>query len=207
MKVSFLKAPIGGIIGLEMITFVEPLGMECVAGGLEERGYDCQIVDCRIDGLEPVFEQRVRESTRAREAYFFDYAVAASEIAKMPLMVTGGFRSVTAMNEALRGGDVDMIGIARPLCTDPGFPARLLRGELTEAPDHEKDLRIGPGLLGPNSPLPIIKATNGFARVGWYYEQLYRLADGYEADLSMSALRALISYEKTEKRKARELKR
>ena len=39
MKVSFLKAPIGGIIGLEMITFVEPLGMECVAGGLELEGH------------------------------------------------------------------------------------------------------------------------------------------------------------------------
>lgn len=52
MKVSFIKAPIGGIIGLEMITFVEPLGMECVAGALEEEGHDCQIVDCRIDGLD-----------------------------------------------------------------------------------------------------------------------------------------------------------
>ena len=27
MKISLLKAPIGGIIGLEMITFVEPLGL------------------------------------------------------------------------------------------------------------------------------------------------------------------------------------
>ena len=53
MKVSFLKSPIGGIIGLEMITFVEPLGFECVAGELEEAGHDCQIVDLRIDGLEP----------------------------------------------------------------------------------------------------------------------------------------------------------
>ena len=52
MKVSFLKPPIGGIIGLEMITFVEPLGLECVAGGLEERGHECQIVDIRIDGIE-----------------------------------------------------------------------------------------------------------------------------------------------------------
>ena len=33
MKVSFLKPPNGGIIGLEMITFVEPLGLECVADG------------------------------------------------------------------------------------------------------------------------------------------------------------------------------
>lgn len=52
MKVSFLKPPIGGIIGLEMITFVEPLGLECVAGGLLERGHECQIVDLRIDDLE-----------------------------------------------------------------------------------------------------------------------------------------------------------
>jgi len=52
MRVSFLKAPVGGIIGLEMITFVEPLGLECVAGALEVEGHTCQIVDLRIDGLE-----------------------------------------------------------------------------------------------------------------------------------------------------------
>ena len=52
MRVSFLKPPIGGIIGLEMITFVEPLGLECVAGGLEDHGHACQIVDARIDGVE-----------------------------------------------------------------------------------------------------------------------------------------------------------
>jgi radical SAM superfamily enzyme YgiQ (UPF0313 family) len=55
MKVSFLKAPIGGIIGLEMITFVEPLGLECVAGGLEAEGHSCQIVDMRIDGVDRGF--------------------------------------------------------------------------------------------------------------------------------------------------------
>jgi hopanoid C-3 methylase len=55
MRVSFLKAPIGGIIGLEMITFVEPLGLECVAGGLEAHGHTCQIVDMRIDGMEKGF--------------------------------------------------------------------------------------------------------------------------------------------------------
>ena len=52
MRVSLLKPPIGGILGLEMITFVEPLGLECVAGSLEERGHACQIVDLRVDGLE-----------------------------------------------------------------------------------------------------------------------------------------------------------
>jgi len=52
VRVSFLKPPIGGILGLEMITFVEPLGLECVAGGLELEGHTCQIVDFRIDDLE-----------------------------------------------------------------------------------------------------------------------------------------------------------
>ena len=158
-----------------------------------------------IDGLEPVFAEKVQESTRAREAYFFDYAVAARKLATMPLMVTGGFRSAAAMNEALSAGDVDMIGLGRPLCIDPGFPAKLLSGELGQAPDVETGLRIGPGLLGPDSPIAIVKAINGFARIGWYYEQIYRLADGLEPNLSMSALRALLAYDKTEKIKAREL--
>ena len=160
-----------------------------------------------IQGLEPVFEETVQESTRAREAYFFDYAVAARRVAKMPLMVTGGFRSARGMNEALSGGDIDMIGLARPLCIDPDFPARVLAGELEQAQEVDKGLRIGPGLLGPASPIPLVKALNAFARIGWYYEQIYRLADGLEPDPSMSALSALLAYEKTEKSKARALLR
>ncbi len=160
-----------------------------------------------IEGLEPAFVEKVQESTRAREAYFFDYAVAASKIAAMPLMVTGGFRSAAGMNEALSSGDVDMIGLGRPLCIDPDFPAKLLSSELQQAPDVETGLRIGPGLLGPNSRIAIMKAINGFAKIGWYYEQIYRLADGLEPDLSMGALRALFAYDKTEKLKARELAR
>ena len=36
-----------------MLTFVEPLGMICIAGGLEEAGHECLILDLRIDGEEP----------------------------------------------------------------------------------------------------------------------------------------------------------
>ena len=56
MKVTLLKAPIGGIIGLEMITFVEPLGLECVAGALEP-DHKCQIIDMRIDGVDKGFRK------------------------------------------------------------------------------------------------------------------------------------------------------
>jgi 2,4-dienoyl-CoA reductase-like NADH-dependent reductase (Old Yellow Enzyme family) len=43
----------------------------------------------------------VRASTRAREAYFLDYAVAIRKVARMPLMVTGGFRSREGIEAAL----------------------------------------------------------------------------------------------------------
>jgi len=52
MKVAFLKPPIGGILGLEMLTFVEPLGPISIAGGLEAEGHECRIFDLRIEGEE-----------------------------------------------------------------------------------------------------------------------------------------------------------
>ncbi len=59
MRVAMLKPPIGGILGLEMLTFVEPLGFLCIAGGVEELGHECKIFDLRIDGLEPGLEATV----------------------------------------------------------------------------------------------------------------------------------------------------
>src|SRR5262245_27048462 len=52
MRVAFVKPPIGGILGLEMLTFVEPLGLICVAGCLEPEGHTCKVIDLRIDGIE-----------------------------------------------------------------------------------------------------------------------------------------------------------
>jgi radical SAM superfamily enzyme YgiQ (UPF0313 family) len=59
MKVAFLKPPIGGILGLEMLTFVEPLGPICVAACLEADGHVCKVIDLRIDG-----EKRGMEACR-----------------------------------------------------------------------------------------------------------------------------------------------
>jgi hopanoid C-3 methylase len=52
VKVAFLKPPVGGILGLEMLTFVEPLGPICVAACLEQDGHQCKVYDLRIDGEE-----------------------------------------------------------------------------------------------------------------------------------------------------------
>jgi radical SAM superfamily enzyme YgiQ (UPF0313 family) len=52
MKVAFIKPPIGGILGLEMLTFVEPLGPICVAACLEADGHECKVFDPDVVGLQ-----------------------------------------------------------------------------------------------------------------------------------------------------------
>src|SRR5438445_9208593 len=56
MKVAFIKPPVGGILGLEMLTFVEPLGPICVAACLEVEGHTCAVFDLRIEGEEQGLE-------------------------------------------------------------------------------------------------------------------------------------------------------
>ena len=57
-------------------------------------------------------EQNVAQSTMMREAYFVDFAIAMRKKVNVPLMVTGGFRQRTAMEQALESGASDLIGEA-----------------------------------------------------------------------------------------------
>jgi 2,4-dienoyl-CoA reductase-like NADH-dependent reductase (Old Yellow Enzyme family) len=56
-------------------------------------------------------EDGPRATTAGREAYFVAFAKAVRGVAHMPVMVTGNFRSVTGMTEALQGGELDLIGL------------------------------------------------------------------------------------------------
>lgn len=136
----------------------------------------------------------VRASTRAREAYFLDYAEAIRKVARMPLMVTGGFRSREAMEAAL-GGACDMVGIGRPLCWQPEFPRRLLAREVDRVERMEDRLRFAErGWRSPSSPFTVAKVLNAFGAQSWYYCQLFRLADGEPADLGRGMLSTLVEY-------------
>jgi 2,4-dienoyl-CoA reductase-like NADH-dependent reductase (Old Yellow Enzyme family) len=136
-----------------------------------------------------------RESTRKREAYFLEYAAAIRRIAQMPLMVTGGFRTRAGMEDAISGGECDVIGLGRPLCTDPDVPKRLLNGTLAEAPAYERSLVLQKaGLFSPTSPVLLFKLLNVLGGQGWYYQQLFRLADGLGPDLGRGVLKAFFAY-------------
>ena len=137
----------------------------------------------------------VRESTKKREAYFLNYAKAIREVAEMPVMVTGGFRSREAMEEALNDGVCDVIGLGRPLCTHPDTPKQLMNGKIDRAAGFENMLKLSEkGAFSPSSSILPLKLINVLGAQAWYYQQIFRLADGLEAKPSMSLIGAFFKY-------------
>ncbi len=70
-------------------------------------------------------------------------------------MVTGGFRTVVAMNAALDSGACDFIGIARPFAVETDLANRLLVGQ---------DVRYG-----------VDKIKTGIPMIGDYKWKLWKL--------------------------------
>jgi 2,4-dienoyl-CoA reductase-like NADH-dependent reductase (Old Yellow Enzyme family) len=149
---------------LEVIKHLEKAGIDHVeiSGGTYE---------------EPVMSGKdIRESTKQREAYFLMFAEKIRSEVKVPLAVTGGFRSAVAMNAALKAGSLDMIGLARPLAVDTQYPNKLLVGKAI-------DINVNPIKTG-------IKAidTMGLMEVAWYGRQLHRISKGQDPKPNENAL-------------------
>jgi 2,4-dienoyl-CoA reductase-like NADH-dependent reductase (Old Yellow Enzyme family) len=148
-------------------------------------------------GMEPP-EVPKQASTAAREAYFVDLAKALMQGRTPPLLVTGGFRTERAMEAAIADG-VAMVGIGRPLCATPDAVAEMLAGHIDELPRPEASLRIGPWLLGPNSPFKLVRAVNGFAAQAWYYTQLRHIATGRPPAEGLNPFTAFLSEQRDAK--------
>ncbi|KAK4158765.1 NADH oxidase 3 [Cladorrhinum sp. PSN259] len=67
--------------------------------------------------------QNKSERTKAREAYFLEFAsIARRELSGVPLMVTGGFTSRLGMENAVAQGDCELVGLGRPAVINPTLP-------------------------------------------------------------------------------------
>ena len=120
----------------------------------------------------PAMMLAARDSTRKREAYFLEYAEAVKAQARMPVMVTGGFRTRSAMDQALAEGATDVIGLARPLCPLPDAAQRLLDDP-------------GCALRNWEAELPAAGA------ISWYYRQIFHLAEGKPPQLDLDPEQAV----------------
>ncbi len=64
------------------------------------------------------------------QSYFFN-AAHALDVA-MPVILTGGNRSVSLLDDILQTGEVDFLGVSRPLIREPDLPNKWLSGETTK---------------------------------------------------------------------------
>ncbi|MEM7359095.1 MAG: NADH:flavin oxidoreductase/NADH oxidase family protein [Pseudomonadota bacterium] len=136
----------------------------------------------------------IRESTRKREAYFLEYASAIRSAANIPLMLTGGFRSREVMERALTNNEVDVIGLARPFCTQTDLTKGLLDRSVDEVDTYEHELVMGTGFWGNNSGSETIKSINNVGQVGFYYWQIIRLSQGLEIDTGLKVFKSFLKH-------------
>lgn len=118
--------------------------------------------------------KEVKESTKKREAYFIDFAKKVRSVSKLPLLITGGFRSYDFCNEVLESGELDLIGMARPFVTNKDDISGFLKGEVRTL--ENLVLRTG------------IKQFEDSAEGGFYARQIIRLSKGKKFKLNMSPL-------------------
>ncbi|GMN03169.1 NADH:flavin oxidoreductase/NADH oxidase family protein [Erythrobacter sp. MTPC3] len=142
-----------------------------------------------LAGMEDEEAQNVAPSTAAREAYFVDFAKAMQDEVSVPLMVTGGFRTRAAMEQALEMGAADLIGLGRPMCVVTDAPKQLIEGR-KELPRYEDGLDLIPAWLGFLKRFQAVKAINGFAGIYWFYQQLWLLGHEGRTDEGFSAFKA-----------------
>lgn len=142
---------------------------------LENLGVDLIEVSGGTYESPSMMGHQVAESTIKREAYFLSYAESLRDIVKTPLVVTGGFRSSSAMRNAISSGATDMVGLARPLAVIPDIPNRVLA-----------DINYSMTLPEPTTGKPKLDRMVMLG-LTWFETQIRRIAKGKAPNEKLSA--------------------
>jgi len=104
-----------------------------------------------------------KKSTIEREAYFMEYVEKIRKLTNIPLMLTGGFRTVSVMDNAIQQNKLDIIGLARPFALIPDLAHQIFNGTL----NHLK-------LPSPKTGFKMLDSS-GFIDIKWHEMQIHRL--------------------------------
>lgn len=165
---------------IEMLN-AEGLDLLEVSGG----NYDAPAMIGAMGSGSPLARKKA-ERTLRREAYFMEYARRARPVAAMPLMITGGFRTLDAMEGALAEDATDVIGLARPFCASTDFPAKLLNGEATEVPMIEETMLLDRDAYIGKLDDRAFNLMESNMQLAWMYVQLTNLGEGKDIDWDLS---------------------
>lgn len=139
---------------------------------------------------QPAMMGAVSESTRQREAYFLAYArTVRTLIGDIPLAVTGGFRSRSAMAAAVAAGDCDVIGLGRPTVTTTDAAHVILTGRADAVPSYHPRY----GMRRMLGRFVDLKQLDGLLELAWHTDQLHRVGAGLPPDLNRGRLAATLA--------------
>ena len=109
--------------------------------------------------------------------YFLDFARRARPLTKIPLMLTGGFKTLERAGEAVSGGAIDVVGLARALVLEPDLANTWQTGS-------------------PHNPqFPKFASPPEGGITAWYSMRLTQLAEGRETAVPLDLAAALESYQ------------
>jgi 2,4-dienoyl-CoA reductase-like NADH-dependent reductase (Old Yellow Enzyme family) len=96
-----------------------------VAQTLDNAGYD--FMELTGGAYEKLVTTDVRESTKKREEHALKfYAAVKSKVKRAVVYLAGGFRTVPGMVAAIKNGDADGVGLAKPAATEPDIAKKIL---------------------------------------------------------------------------------
>ncbi len=155
---DFQKGAFTEAESMEVIDMLSGEGMDMVevSGGTYERAAMVGVMQ--------------KESTKLREAYFADFIVKVRARTRVPLMLTGGFRTVDTMAKAIENDELDFVGMGRPFCLYPHIVKNMFEGTMTKC-----DV---PRVLTGNPRIDKI----GYLDTPWHQFQMHRLAKGLAPD-------------------------
>jgi 2,4-dienoyl-CoA reductase-like NADH-dependent reductase (Old Yellow Enzyme family) len=152
---------------------------------LEKRGVDLlEVSGGTYENVTFFTQENLKASTVEREAYFLDFAKMVRKESQIPIMLTGGFRTLDFCNKVLKDNDLDIIGFGRPFLLHDDFAAGFLNGTLQKIAD------------------PIIKSPIATyydtAIAGFYDYQIQRIAEGKKIDLNYKGWKGIMRMTKNE---------
>ncbi|MER2063796.1 MAG: NADH oxidase, partial [Alkalibacterium sp.] len=150
-----------------------------VAQELSQAGID--LIEISGGNYEnPKMFEEAQENSDA--VFFIDYAEKLTKTVDVPVAVTGGFRSVSSMEEALQQDKTSMIGLARPLVLYPNLPNEMVQGlrEKIRTPR----LTTGFGILDSK--------VGSLMGISYYEHQIARLSEGKSPRITRNGWRPLL---------------
>ncbi|KAH6626728.1 NADPH dehydrogenase [Chaetomium sp. MPI-SDFR-AT-0129] len=127
------------------------------------------------DGPDGAAQEEKSDRTKAREAFFLEFAqVIRKQFPEVPLMVTGGFSTRAGMEKVVVDGDCDLVGLGRPAVLNPLLPNTVILNP--EVKDEDA------ALYRKKNKTPWYVKAIGVPAVGagmdsqWYMNKLHHLA-------------------------------